>query len=187
MARRRRRRSYGAMVRVPGLGFLGQQVNSTDVALGAGLGLLGTLVLKGAGNKYLTFLPDAVRKGSPLIGGALTGAAAWYWQKSTAPSRANAYLAGAVLAGASIQAWDILKTQFPGGLGDVVSLRFNGNRYGVFIDERTPSVGPGGASMGGLLIDEPGRSMSDYNLGQLAQMSMGDDDELDGIEELMAA
>lgn len=185
---RRRRRGYGAMVKVPGLGFLGRNVNSTDVAIGAGIGLLGTLVLKGAGNKYLSFLPAPLLKGSPLLGSALSGGLAYMWQRRTAPTRADAYLAGAVLAGASVQAWDILKTQFPSGLGDVVSLRFNGNRYGVFIDERTPAVGPGGASYNGVIVDEPNsRSMSDYNLGQLAQLSMGNDDELDGIEELMAA
>lgn len=180
------------MVSIPGLGTLNKSVNTTDVLLGAALGLGGTLVMKGLGNKLLAGkAPDWLLKGSPLVGGIAVGGLLYALEGKKNRPKANAHLFGAVLAGASVQAWDVLKTQFPEGLGDVVSLKFSGygrgGRYGsVIVDERTPSVGPGGASYAGLIVDEPGRSLSDGNLAQLAQVDMGlGDSDASGIEELM--
>lgn len=191
MARRRRRshRRFGAMVQIPGLGTLNKSVNTTDVLIGAALGLGGTLALKGLGNKLLAGkVPDFILKGSPLVGGVITGGAAYFLGAKKNKAKANAHLFGALIAGASVQAWDVLKTSFPEGLGDVVSLKLgrygNHGRYGVFVNERTPAVGPGGASLGGLIVNEGGRSLSDANLSQLAAMSMNDS-ESSGMEQLM--
>lgn len=193
MARRRRRhsrrRGLGSMVQIPGLGVLNKSVNTTDVLMGAALGLAGTLALKGVGNRMLAGkVPDFLLKGSPLVGGILTGAGLYAFGAKKNKAKANAHLFGAAVAGASVQAWDVLKTTFPEGLGDVVSLklgRYGSRGYGsVFVDERTPAVGPGGAAYGGMIVDEPGRSLSDHNLAGLAAMQMGDD-ENSGIEELM--
>ena len=181
---RRHYRGLGAMVQIPGLGFLGKSVSTTDVLVGAVIGMGGTLLLKGLGNKmFAGKLPDIVLQGSPLIGGALAGGAAYMLEKGKNKARANGHLAGALFAGAAIQAWDFAKTQWPEGLGDVVSLKLQGYR-GLFVNEQTPRVGPGGAAMNGLLIDENPRSMSDANLAQLASYSMGDS-ESSGMEELM--
>jgi len=196
MARHRRRHSrrrYGSMVSIPGLGYLPKSADTNDLILGAALGLGGTLVMKGLGNKLLAgTAPDWLLKGSPLVGGVATGALLYMIEGRKNRQKAGAHMLGAVLAGASVQAWDVLKTQFPEGLGDVVSLRFSnygrGGRYGsVIVDERTPMVGPGGgASYAGLIVDEPGRSLSDTNLAQLAQVDMGlGDSDASGIEELM--
>lgn len=192
MARRRRRshRRYGAMVQIPGLGMLDKSVNTTDVLVGAGLGFAGTLALKGLGNKMLAGqVPDAILKGSPLVGGIIAGGLAYLLESKKNKQRATGHLFGALTAGAAVQAWDVMKTSFPTGLGDVVSLklgRYAGRRggYGVFVNERTPAVGPGGASLNGLLVNEPGRSMSDHNLAALAGVSMGDG-ESSGMEQLM--
>lgn len=195
MARKRRhsRRRYGAMVQIPGLGMLNKSVNTTDVLTGAALGFAGTLALKGLGNKlFAGKVPDFLLKGSPLVGGIVTGAVLYAVGAKKDKSKANAHLFGALTAGASVQAWDVLKTSFPEGLGDVVSLKLNQygklnryGKYGVFVDERTPVVGPGGATLGGLIVDEGGRSLSDRNLGQLAAVSMNDA-EASGMEELMS-
>lgn len=192
MARRRRRsgRRFSAMVQIPGLGVLNKQVNTTDVLVGGALGFAGSLALKGLGNKMLAgTVPDFILKGSPLVGGLLTGGILYALSAKTNKAKANAHLFGALSYGAAVQAWDVLKTSFPEGLGDVVSLKLNrygryGGRMGVFVDERTPAVGPGGAAMGGLIVDEGGRSLSDHNLGALAQASVGDS-ESSGMEELM--
>jgi len=155
MARRRRRshRRYGSMVKIPGLGVLNKSVNTTDVLVGAAVGLGGTLLLKGFGNKMLAgTAPDWLLKGSPMVGGALAGGAMYFLGKKKNMAKANGHL-----------------------FGDVVSLKLGryGNRYGkygVFVDEKTPSVGPGG--YGGLVVNDPQRSLSDGNLAQLAQVSM---------------
>lgn len=172
---------YGSMVRIPGLGTLNKQVNTTDVLIGAALGFGGTLAIKAFSGKFLgAKVPDILLKGSPLVGGILTGGALYMMQKDKNRSKADAHLFGAILAGAAVQTWDTLKTQFPSTLGDVVSLRFQGrNGYGVFVDERTPG-------MGGLIVDEAGRSLSGVsrNLAQLAAYSMNEG-ESSGMEELM--
>lgn len=178
------------MVSIPGLGYLPKSASTNDLLLGAALGLGGTLLMKGLGNKMLAGkAPDWLLKGSPLVGSIATGAVLYVLESKKNKQKAGAHLLGAVLAGASVQAWDVLKTQFPEGLGDVVSLKFSGygRRYGsVIVDERTPNIGPGGASYGGLIVDEPGRSLSDRNLGSLAQVEMGlGDDDASGLEELM--
>lgn len=174
------------MVQIPGLGSLNKQVNTSDVLVGAALGFAGTLAIKMAGGKVLAGkVPDFLLKGSPLVGGIVTGGVLYALEQKKNKAKANAHLFGALLAGASVQAWDSLKTTFQAQLGDVVSLKFQGrNGYGVFVDERTPNVGPGG--YGGLIVDEGGRSMSgvSQNLAQLAAYSMGDE-ESSGMEELM--
>ena len=172
------------MVQIPGLGALPSSVSTKDVLMGAALGFAGTLLLKGLGGKYLAGkVPDALLKGSPLIGGLLVGGAAYAYQMKSNKSRGQSHLFGALLAGGAVQAWDVLKTQYPAGLGDVVSLKFGRNGYGVFVDETTPNVGPGGAAMNGLIIDEAGSSNS--NLAQLAAYSMGDDADQSGMDSLM--
>jgi hypothetical protein len=176
------------MVSIPGLGFVNKSVNTSDVLMGAVLGFGGTLLIKGLGNKVLAGkAPDWLLKGSPLVGGIAAGGLLYMMEQKKSRQKANAHLFGALMAGASVQAWDVLKTTFPEGLGDVVSLRFAGQPYGrlgsVLVDERTPAVGPGGAAYNGLIVDEASRSMG--NLNQLAAYSMSGDDEHSGIEELM--
>jgi len=183
--RRRRHRRMGSMVEIPGLGMFGKSVNTTDVLMGAALGFGGTLLLKGLGNKLLGGkVPDTLLKGSPLVGGLLVGAGLWAVNRKN-KSKANAQLFGALLAGGSVQAWDVLKTSFPDGLGDVVSLKMGSyNPYGVFVDEKTPAIGPGGAAYNGLIVDDESRRMSDTNLAELASMSLGGMGE-SGLEDLM--
>lgn len=193
MSRRRSRRShrrYGGVVKIPGLGAFPSSVGTKDVLIGAAIGFAGTLGIKYlAGTPMLAGkIPDAVGKAGPLIGGLITGGVLYAMEQKKNKSKANGHLFGAVMAGAAVQGWDVLKTQFPAAFADVVSLKFNGARpYGVFVDERTPRIGPGGRSAyNGLIVDESA-SASNQNLAQLAAYSMdgfGDSDE-DVMQSLM--
>jgi len=182
MARRHRR--LDGMVR-PVFGLLDKSVNSTDVLLGMALGFAGTGLLKYAGNQFAAgILPDALLKGSPLVGGAITAAAAYAYQKDKSVAKANAYALGAAAAGAAVQLWDVLKTQFPQAFGDVVSMKYGS----ILVNERTPAVGPGGAAYNGLIVDEPSRrQLAAYNeqsnLSALAGLAMGEPDghDLEGL------
>lgn len=178
MARRRRRR-YNGIVQLPGMGFINKSVNTTDILVGAALGFAGTGALKLLGNKFLASkVPDIVLKGAPLVGGIVTGGIAYALQVKKNKSRATGHLTGAILAGASVQVWDVLKTNMPAYFGDVVSL--NLGRYGgLLVDSNTPRMGPG--AYAGLIVNSPNDSQA--NLGRLAEMSgVGDMNE---IEELM--
>lgn len=184
MARRKRR--YHGMVR-PEFGLLDKKVNSTDVLLGGALGFAGTGILKWAGNKFLAgVLPDALLKGSPLVGGAAAGAAAYFYQKDSDQAKADALALGALFAGAAVQLWDVLKTNMPEYFGDVVSLKYGS----ILVNERTPDIGPGGAAYGGLIVDEPSRrQLAAYNeksnLAALAGLAMSESDLDGGLEDLM--
>lgn len=190
MARRRRRsRGLRDYVTIPGLGVLNKSVNTTDVLIGGLFGFAGTLLLKGLGNKLLAGkVPDVVLKGSPLVGGAITGAASYFALKRNRP-KANAYLFGSLAAGAFVQLWDLAKTSFPEGLGDVVSLKFN--RYGVLVDDPMKRT----YGQMGVLVDDPMKqfysgapsygSQSDSNLAELAAMSADDPEMLSDLEQLM--
>jgi hypothetical protein len=159
------------------MGVLNKSVNTTDVLMGAAIGFGGTLLMKGMGNKMLAGkVPDFILKGSPLVGGAIAGGLAYAYQSKKNMGRANGWLFGALMAGASVQGWDVLKTSFPEGLGDVVSLQMD--QYGVLVDEPQRRL----ASMG-LLVDEPARRAA--NLAELAALSADDGDSSSGIEELM--
>lgn len=192
--RRRHRRSYRGMVR-PEFGLIfDKNVNTNDVLVGGALGFAGTAAIKALGTRFAAgSIPDALLKGSPLIGGLATGLAAYYFEKDKTPSRAVAHLLGAAFAGASVQVWDYLKTSMPQYFGDVVSLKYSGHRYAglrgygsILVNEKTPAIGPGGAAYGGLIIDEPSRRLSGYNsnLQSLADLESGGYGDTD-VESLM--
>lgn len=187
---RRHRRRYHGIVKIPGLGFLNKSVNSTDLLIGAGVGLAGTAVAKWALKTFMPAAPtpvagygafdvsSALKYATPLLGGAIVGTAAYFLQKKGNPSRATGHLVGALAAGASVTVMDVLRDQVPQYFGDVVRLPMNG--MGILVNERAPR------GMQGLIVNEPGvrRSMSESNLAQLAAYSMGDSD-ASGMEELM--
>lgn len=176
-------------VSLKGYGLVNKSVNSTDVLIGGLIGGAGASLAKAIVNKMEATtpgsVPDLVKQGLSLIGATAGGTLAYALQAKSNKSRATGHLVGAVAVGAGITAWDALKANLPQYFGDVVSLRLSGYPgYGVFVDERTPRIGPG--AMGGLIVDENVRAMQGYadnpNLAALAQVSMGDDD--DGIDEL---
>src|SRR5574342_763572 len=140
MAKRRRRsRRFGSMVQIPGLGMFKKQVSTTDVLVGIALGFGGTVALKVVGTKYFAGkLPDFLVNASPLVGGLITGGAAYFIGKKKNSARAYAHLFGSVMAGAAVQGWDFMKANLKDSagnpvLGDVVSLKFGRSPYGVFV------------------------------------------------------
>ena len=177
-----------AMVKVTGLGVFDKSVNSTDVLLGAGLGLAGSAGVKAvAKSVFKDAIPDAVHQFMPLLGGIGSAAALYYAQKGSNKSRATGHAVGAVAAGLVVQVYNLLKEKFPDAFGDVVSLKFSGMN-GLLINENIPRIGPGGMQgYNGLIVNEPGHALGGYadnpSLRELAQVSMGEDQS--GLEELM--
>lgn len=180
MARRRRR--YGGIVSV-GLGRLpviNSSVSFKDAAIGVGLGLLGSALLKGLAKRFLPSVyaqaAGAVGQFMPALAGIGAGAVLYYAQKKTA--RATGQAAGAVLAGLALSAWDFARSRLATMGGGVLDFSGTvgvnlGNPYGMLI--RDDSGPPG---MNGLLIADHSDS-----LAELANISMGPDN--DGISELM--
>ncbi len=182
MARRRRR--FHGMVQIPGLGVLNKSVNTTDVLMGVALGFAGSAAVKAVSTKMLPGkVPDIVLKNTPVVGGLLAGAGAYFLESRKNMGRANAHLFGAAMAGITVQLWGYAKTSMPSYFGDVVSVRRNGynGRYGMLMNSATPAMGPG--AYAGLLVDDKARSSS--NLNALADMAMGDSE--GGIHDLMDA
>jgi hypothetical protein len=174
-----------------GYGLLDKSVNSTDVLVGMGIGVVGSGVvkylIKAAGMQ--DSLPVMVQNWMPLLGSALAGTAAYMLERKSNKSRAEGHLVGAITAGAAAQAWGLLKSSYPEYFGDVVALKFAGvpNNYGLIVNSPTPAIGPG--AFRGMIFNNPGRPLAGVQyadrpgLGRLAQLSMGDD--RDGLEELM--
>jgi hypothetical protein len=116
--RRRRRRGFGGYVSVPGFGSLkqlnplGKTVRSTDVAVGAGLGLaLGSVV------KYLLNtlnvsiggkIPASIMSYASPISTFLAGVGLYWFQRKSKRARADAHLVGASLAAGAPIFWKLL-------------------------------------------------------------------------------
>jgi hypothetical protein len=189
--RRHHRRHYRGFVTIPGLSGtpLGWSAKGSDLAVGAAVGFGGSAALKmGLAKVMPAGVPDFVQKFWPVIGSGLAGAVAYFAQKKSHKSRAEAHLLGALLAGAAVSAWDALSSALPNSFSDVVQLRLGARRgyrgFGVPVNEVTPAIGPGAyAGYRGVIVNEPSRALSDWNLGQLQAASMDPDD--DGINTLM--
>lgn len=116
--RHRRHRRYGGYVSVPSLGALkdynplGKHVNSTDVLVGAGLGLaLGAVVKLGlnkanvaTGGKFPAFIMSYAGPISTF----LAGVALYAFQRKSKHARAQGHLVGAALAAAAPVYWTAL-------------------------------------------------------------------------------
>jgi len=162
MARRRR---FRGLVSIPAVGFhlptarevnpLGHSVNSTDVLVGAGIGLAGGMgvryLLKQTG--LLGSLPAIVNQYLVPISTILAGLLAVAFEKNQ--SKANGHYVGAVAAGLTPILGGLLVQYLPqfAGLVSVPSV-------GMLVDD----------SFGGMLIDDPqmGRfaALSAYGAGE---------------------
>ena len=165
-----------SIVSFPSLGNfnpLGQDVNSTDVLIGAVAGLAGSGAIKFAVGKLGIALPDFLTKFWPLVGSSAAGAALYAAQRGSNKRRGKGHFVGAVGAGVALTAWDLMKAQLPGYFDDVVGLRY-GRYAGYGLMANNP-----GPQMQGLIVDN-----SRSNLGALAAMSMGESDDMDGLMSL---
>lgn len=188
MARRRRRR-YGSTVGVNlgRLPLMGESVNTTDVLMGVGAGILASAAVKAAVKRFVpqVYAQIASTAGAamPLLVGA-AGAAAVYFG-GTKLLKMNSYkakgiAAGSALVGAALAAWDFARANLStvgGGLLDfsgTVGVNLGG--YNMLIED---SAGQGVNGMNGLIVADH----SD-GLAELAAVSMGPDD--DGIDQLLS-
>lgn len=167
MARRRRR--YGGLVSLPSLGGLtsaakdysplNRSVNSTDVLVGAGVGIVGGALVKiglekldeAIGGK----LPNVVKQYAGPLSAFIAGGVAYYLQRKSKKARGTGHLVGAAVA-AILPVAQGLATQFLpfGNLVDV--------NLGLPIDESV-----------GMMIDEGVGDLSD-----LAAYSASDDEDV---------
>ena len=171
MARHRRRRHYGAhhrrrrrfgdpVISMPSFGDakeynpLGKTVNSTDVAVGAGIGLAGGgLVMYGL-TRFWPTRPTFVSTYAGAIGPIVAGLAAHMLFRKKSASRAQGYLVGAVVVGAVPAIWGAVKPMLPASVhsyfGDpVISMP----SYGSFLT-RSPQP------LAGLLTASAGPALS---------------------------
>lgn len=170
MARRRKHRGLGSLVRFPGLGGLSlpSSVKPTDVLLGVGLGLAGGVALKKGTEAAGISIPAMIPV--PILGGVASAAVLYLAQKKKNPSRAAGHALGAVIGGLAVYAYS--KLQASGMLGDLRTLP---GGYGAPIFDN-PRMAPGLMGYGGPIFDNP-----NTNLGHLARMQgMGDENE-DGM------
>lgn len=144
-------------------------VKGVDVAVGAGAAMAGIWATKTIINKYLVGkIPASVQNYVPAIAGVLTGAALYMAQKKS--SRAAGHAVGAISTGVAINAWNLLKTQFP-SLADIVDLRL----AGVILND--PGVAAALApsrQMHGLIMDDRGH-LAGTDFAALAAVGEVDD------------
>ncbi len=165
----RRHKSYRGLVRFPGLGFLPKvpsSVKPVDVALGAGLGIAGTIGL----NKLATAvpsIPSVVTDNIGLAGGALTAGVLYFAQKRKNPARAAGHAIGALLGAAVV--WATPKIMSMPGLSGLV--RFPGLGAPYFQNPRM-------AGFRGPILANP---QTAANFGHLARMQGVGDDNEDGL------
>ena len=134
MAKRRRRRGFGSYVSIPSLGNLkevnplGKSVNSTDVLVGAAIGLAGGAFVKmgiskldvATGGKVPAFVKSYVGPISTF----LAGVASYYVAKKMMkkPGRGTGYLVGATSAAVAPLVWEGLKAAAPNTFNDYVAV-----------------------------------------------------------------
>jgi len=118
--RSHRRRRYGdPVISMPSFGSLkdfsplGKHVNSTDVLIGAGIGLAGGgLVMYGV-RRFWPSPPAFVTQYSGPLSAFAAGAAAYSVFRKKSRSRAEGYLAGAVAIGAIPLIYSMVKSALP--------------------------------------------------------------------------
>lgn len=150
-------------------GILDNSFKGSDVAMGAGAGLLGTLGVKWVVNKYLLDkVPAGLVKFLPVAGAGATAAVLYFGMKDK--RRATAFAVGAVGAGIAVNGWDLVKAQFP-ALSDMVSLQVPGYGYIAQDGGRALPAGNGYNGLNAVVIDTGNPSMDG-----LAMSAMGEPD-----------
>lgn len=196
MSKRIRRRRYGGNVSVSLgdlAGALDSTVNSKDVGIGVVLGLAGV-----AAGKYAakTFVPPAATDPAPVAGalpntmsewaallapvagGAVVGAAALILEKKSTAGKGH--MVGAVLAGVTVTAMELLASQLPAYFAGSVQVDL-----GVLVRDQMAQMGilmPDGMSGYGLLASDNGMLQGAGHMSELANFSMA----LDGDEAMDA-
>lgn len=162
-----RRKSYRGFVKFPGLGALVPSIPSSvkplDVALGAGLGIAGTLAL-GKVASMVPQIPAVVSDNLGLAGGLATAGVLYYAQKRRNPSRAAGHAIGALLGAAVV--WATPKIASAAGMAGMVRFPGLGGQY-----VQNPRL----QGFNGQIFANP---QTNLNMARLARMQgLGDDDD----------
>ncbi len=159
---RRRRRFGDPVISMPSFGDakeynpLGKTVNSTDVAIGAGIGLAGGGLLMYAQRTYWPTAPAFVSHYAGALSALGAGLAAHAFFRKKSASRAQGYLVGAAVIGFAPLIWGMVKGALPATaqtyFGDpVISMP---SFRGMLI--RTPAPG----RFAGMLVRTPSPGMA---------------------------
>ena len=160
-AHHRRRRRYGdPVISMPSFGDakeynpFNKHVNSTDVIIGAGIGLAGGGLVNYGLMKFWPTRPAVIGTYAPAITPILAGLVAYSFFRKKSKSRAEGYFAGAVAVGIAPTVWGMVKSALPASVSTyfadpVIAMP----SYGGFL---TRSPGP----MAGLLTASPGPAMA---------------------------
>lgn len=163
-----RRRHYRGLVRFPGLGRLSvpKSVKPTDVALGIGAGLGGTVAIK-KGFELAGVAAPAILS-HPLVGALASTAVVYVGAKKLSPARAGGLAVGAALGGLAVWAYGMLQSS--GMLGDLRTLPVG---YGapIFDNPRQRLMG-----FNGPIFDNPNTNL----MGIARMQGLGDENE-DGM------
>ena len=162
--RRRRRRRYGdPVISMPSFGAgaeynpLNKHVNSTDIFVGAGIGLAGGGVVMYGVKKFWPTAPAMVMNNLGAISAVGAGLGAHMLFRKKSKSRAEGYLVGAAVVAIVPAIWGVVKPMLPPTVqqyfGDPVIAMPS---YGGFLT-RSPQPLMG---YGGLLTASPGPAMS---------------------------
>lgn len=179
----RRRKHYRGLVRFPGLGRLplpSGPVKTSDVAVGAALGLAGSIGLQYVAGKAIASgapVPAILASGSPVVGGLTTAAGIYFLEKKSSKSRATGHAVGAALAGLAVWGFGALNNLVAGA---PVMSQTAGYGAPLFNNPRlsgwgfAPRTLPAG--MGGPIFNNPR-----LNLARLAYAQGFGDENEDGL------
>jgi hypothetical protein len=143
----KRRGGFGDYVSVPSLGALkdynplGKHVSSTDVLVGAALGMAGgSFVKMGLGYADVATggkIPAVIKQYIGPFSTLLAGVALYVFQRKSKKARAEGHLVGATLAALAPAYWDTLKSVAPQFFFDYVTV----SPYGVLTQDDMAGYG----------------------------------------------
>jgi hypothetical protein len=173
-------------VNLGNLPLVGESVNTTDVLMGMGAGVLASAALKSLAKKFAPAVYQQVAGSAgmfmPAVAGAASAAAIYYGGRKffgMSDYKAEGLAAGAVAVGGALSLWDFARANLASATGGLLdfsgTVGVNLGGYNMLIED---SAGQGVNGMNGLIVADH----SD-GLAELAAVSMGPDD--DGIDALM--
>lgn len=168
----RRRSRLGGIVSFGELPLVNESVKGLDVLMGAGVGFVGSALVKVALQKVLpadTYakIASTVGKFLPLLTGISAGAVLYYVQKNSNKSRAAGHAIGAAALGLGLTVAELLKGTEVMGMKpfDAAPVSLDLSGYGgLLVDDSSQG------QMNGLIVDD-----HSSQLNQLGAMSMGED------------
>ena len=160
---RRRRRFGDPVISMPSFGDareynpFNKHVNSTDVIIGAGIGLAGGGLVNYGLNRFWPTRPAFIGTYAPALTPIAAGLIAYSFFRKKSKSRAEGYFAGAVAVGVAPTVWGMVKSALPPTAAQyfadpVIAMP----SYGGFLTRSPQPL----AGYGGLLTASPGPALA---------------------------